>query len=252
MALSPAARPAGSRRQPTGLAWALWALTMLGLPVIAWLDHLSRQAGRPELAQLSVGGVPPELAALSAREVPEVDRGRHQQVPPDEGRRSVVACLPSSAEVSCDLVVRLPGAAPQLRAGPALLPLGRGQGSRDSGVAPRACGAAPPASTAPPAANGPCAARGAQPGAPTGALVGVSGAARDAAALAPAHGPPTLDLPGRPQGTASAPRRHPAAHRPACPREPQVGLPADPGRAVTPWRSGVGQLDPAGAARSPS
>ena len=33
---------------------------------------------------------------------------------------------------------------------------------------------------------------------------------------------------------------------------PQVGLPADPGRAVTPWRSGVGQLDPAGAARSPS
>jgi hypothetical protein len=34
-------------------AWALWALTMLGVPVVAWLDHLTRQAGRPELAQLT-------------------------------------------------------------------------------------------------------------------------------------------------------------------------------------------------------
>jgi hypothetical protein len=31
-------------------AWALWALTMLAIPVIAWLDQLSRQAGRPDLA----------------------------------------------------------------------------------------------------------------------------------------------------------------------------------------------------------
>jgi hypothetical protein len=34
-------------------AWALWTLTMLGIAVIAWLDQLSRQAGRPELAQLT-------------------------------------------------------------------------------------------------------------------------------------------------------------------------------------------------------
>ena len=27
------------------LAWAVWALTMLGLAVAAWLDHLQRQAG---------------------------------------------------------------------------------------------------------------------------------------------------------------------------------------------------------------
>jgi hypothetical protein len=30
---------------------------MLGLPVVVWLDHLSRQAGRPDLAQLSGGSV---------------------------------------------------------------------------------------------------------------------------------------------------------------------------------------------------
>jgi cbb3-type cytochrome oxidase subunit 3 len=35
-------------------AWALWALTMLSIAVIAWLNQLSRQAGRPELAQLTV------------------------------------------------------------------------------------------------------------------------------------------------------------------------------------------------------
>ena len=30
-----------------GLAWALWTLILLGLPVITWLDQLLRQAGRP-------------------------------------------------------------------------------------------------------------------------------------------------------------------------------------------------------------
>src|SRR5215207_617641 len=103
--------------------------------------------------------------------------------------------LASPLEVWCGLVVRLPGAAAQPRAGHALLPVGGGQGDRDPGVTPRACGAAPPASTAPPAAERSCAARGVEPPAPTGALVGVPGAARDIAALAPAPGPSALDLP---------------------------------------------------------
>jgi hypothetical protein len=34
------------------LAWALWALAMLGLVATAWFDQLLRQAGRPDLAQL--------------------------------------------------------------------------------------------------------------------------------------------------------------------------------------------------------
>src|SRR4029453_1062961 len=57
MTLTPATRLARSRWWPGVAAWALWTLTMLALPVIAWLDQLSRQAGRPELAQLTLGSV---------------------------------------------------------------------------------------------------------------------------------------------------------------------------------------------------
>jgi hypothetical protein len=41
-------RPARARRWPAGLAWALWALAMLSLGVIWWLDHLLRQMGRAD------------------------------------------------------------------------------------------------------------------------------------------------------------------------------------------------------------
>jgi hypothetical protein len=67
MNLTPATRLARSRWWPGVAAWVLWALTMLGILVIAWLDQLSRQAGRPELAQLTLGSfVGPVLAAVSA------------------------------------------------------------------------------------------------------------------------------------------------------------------------------------------
>jgi hypothetical protein len=67
MAVIPATRLARPRWWPGVAAWALWALTLLALPVIAWLDQLSRQAGRPELAQLTPGAVVgPVLAAVSA------------------------------------------------------------------------------------------------------------------------------------------------------------------------------------------
>jgi hypothetical protein len=67
MAVISATRVARPRWRPGVAAWALWALTMLALPVIAWLDQLSRQAGRPELAQLTLGAVVgPVLAAVSA------------------------------------------------------------------------------------------------------------------------------------------------------------------------------------------
>ncbi|HKP99841.1 MAG TPA: hypothetical protein VJ735_05875 [Actinomycetes bacterium] len=49
------------------LAWALWALAMLGLAATAWFDHLLRQASRPDLVQLSGGrGVILVLAATSS------------------------------------------------------------------------------------------------------------------------------------------------------------------------------------------
>jgi hypothetical protein len=51
----PTARAAWPRWWPAGLAWALWALFMVGMALVAWLDHLLRQAGRPELVQLTAG-----------------------------------------------------------------------------------------------------------------------------------------------------------------------------------------------------
>jgi len=69
------------RQWAAGLAWALWALAMLGLPVIAWLDHLSRQAGRPDLAQLVPGAFAPGLALVSATTVGAVLASRRPRHP---------------------------------------------------------------------------------------------------------------------------------------------------------------------------
>jgi hypothetical protein len=58
------------RRWAAGLAWALWALAMLGLAVVPWMDELLRQAGRADLAALVPGSiVGPVLAVLSAATV---------------------------------------------------------------------------------------------------------------------------------------------------------------------------------------
>jgi hypothetical protein len=62
----PAGRGARPRRWSGVGAWALWALTMLGLPVVAWLDHLLRQAGKPELTFLLAVNVPLVVAASAA------------------------------------------------------------------------------------------------------------------------------------------------------------------------------------------
>jgi hypothetical protein len=67
MAVSPGARPGWWSGV---LAWSLWALTMLGLAVGAWLDHVLRQAGAPESAWLlQAGSVPLLVAAVSAATV---------------------------------------------------------------------------------------------------------------------------------------------------------------------------------------
>src|SRR6266540_2287757 len=70
MAVIPLARQARPRRWSGVLAWALWALAMLGLAVAAWLDYLQRQAGSPETAWLlQPGSVPLGVAAVSAATV---------------------------------------------------------------------------------------------------------------------------------------------------------------------------------------
>src|SRR6266566_4739834 len=82
MAVTSAARLARPRWWPGVLAWALWALAMLGLPATAWLDHLSRQAGRPDLAQLAGGSVvAPVLALVSAATVGAVLDSRRPHHP---------------------------------------------------------------------------------------------------------------------------------------------------------------------------
>src|SRR5512132_2449979 len=103
--------------RPAGVPWRLGVAVLLPVPQV----HRH-----------------PDLRKAKARGVPEVSRGRDQQVPLDEGLRCAVAYHP----------------------------LGAGQGDRDPGVTRRARGAAPPACTAPPAAHRPGAARGAAPAAP--------------------------------------------------------------------------------------
>jgi hypothetical protein len=80
MVVTPAGRAAGLRWCPAGLAWALWALAILGLLVTAWLDHLLRQAGRPDLVQ-ETAGVAPVLVVLSATTVGAVLGSRRPDHP---------------------------------------------------------------------------------------------------------------------------------------------------------------------------
>jgi hypothetical protein len=64
--VTPVARHAPARWWPAGLAWALWALAVLGFATVLWFDHLLRQVGRPDLIQFNASGVPALLAVASA------------------------------------------------------------------------------------------------------------------------------------------------------------------------------------------
>jgi hypothetical protein len=79
--MADAESPAAPRRWPAGLAWALWALTVLGLLATAWLDRLLRQAGRPDLAALPASAVPLAVAAVSAATVGAVLAGHRPRHP---------------------------------------------------------------------------------------------------------------------------------------------------------------------------
>jgi hypothetical protein len=82
MAVTSAAGLGRPRRWAAGLAWMLWALAMLGLAVVPWLDSLLRQAGRPDLVALVPGSVVgPVLAMLSAATVGAVLASRRPRHP---------------------------------------------------------------------------------------------------------------------------------------------------------------------------
>ena len=63
------------------LAWALWALILLAVPIIAWWDYRLRQVGRPELAPLGGSGVPYLLGMVSAATVGAVVASRRPRHP---------------------------------------------------------------------------------------------------------------------------------------------------------------------------
>jgi hypothetical protein len=70
MTVTSVAQEARPRWWSRVLAWALWALAMLGLAVAAWLDQLQRQAGSPQTALvLEAASVPLLVAAVSAATV---------------------------------------------------------------------------------------------------------------------------------------------------------------------------------------
>jgi len=75
------ARSPRTRRRPAVLAWAVWTLTVLGLCVIGWLDHLLRQAGRADLTLLTSDAVAYMLGSLGAATVGAVLASRRPRHP---------------------------------------------------------------------------------------------------------------------------------------------------------------------------
>jgi hypothetical protein len=68
-------------RRPAVLAWGLWALSMLCLAVLPWLDRLLRQAGRPELTPLASDAGALVLGVVSAATVGAVLASRRPRHP---------------------------------------------------------------------------------------------------------------------------------------------------------------------------
>jgi hypothetical protein len=81
MAVTTTARVTRVRWWPAGLAWALWALAMVGLAVLVWLDQLLRQTAQPELVVLTPTALAPVLGAVSVATVGALVAGRRPRHP---------------------------------------------------------------------------------------------------------------------------------------------------------------------------
>jgi hypothetical protein len=79
MAVSSDARAPGPGRWAPGLAWALWALTLLGLAGVFWFDYRLRQAGSSDVDRLNAAAYPVLLAAVSAATVGAVVASRRHR-----------------------------------------------------------------------------------------------------------------------------------------------------------------------------
>jgi hypothetical protein len=82
MNLTPTTRVARPRWWPGVAAWVLWALAMLGLAVVPWIDRLMIRAGRPDLAVWVPGSVVgPVVAVLSSATVGALVASRRPRHP---------------------------------------------------------------------------------------------------------------------------------------------------------------------------
>jgi hypothetical protein len=109
------AGPARTRRWPTVAAWMLWALAMGGLPAIGWLDHLLRQAGRPDLAPLTPDAVAYVLGLVSAATVGAILASRRPRHPVGWLLLGFALSLTASGVINSYLIYGLlarPGALP--------------------------------------------------------------------------------------------------------------------------------------------
>jgi hypothetical protein len=79
--VTPTVRKMWPRWWPAGLAWGLWALTLLGLAVLPWLDRLLRRAGRPDLVLLTPDAGALLLGGVSAATVGAVLASRRPRHP---------------------------------------------------------------------------------------------------------------------------------------------------------------------------
>jgi hypothetical protein len=81
MAVTSAARRARTPRWLTALPSALWALAMLSLAATAWMDHLLRRAGRPDLAVVDIAAIPVPAVHLGVATVGVVVASRRPRHP---------------------------------------------------------------------------------------------------------------------------------------------------------------------------
>jgi len=120
MAVTSTAGLGRPRRWPAGLAWGLWALAMLGLAVVPWMDRLIIRAGRPDLAVLVPGSiVGPVLAVLSAATVGAVLASRRPRHPVGWLLLGFALSLTASGVINSYLIYGLlarPGALPAVHA----------------------------------------------------------------------------------------------------------------------------------------
>ena len=116
--MTSAARPARPRRWAAGLAWTLWVLGMVGLAAVPWLDWLLRQAGRPDLVQLTPGTIWPVLGMVGGATVGAVLASRRPRHPVGwlllALALSLIATAAAAQYLTWGLLVR-PGALPAAR-----------------------------------------------------------------------------------------------------------------------------------------